>query len=97
MRALQPQLNFLHVEITSQLVVVTQSSWSGNQILMKMNKNLLKISEQNQLQQMQEECQLQARKDQPPLRGKHQLQEVQKEVHHQINLNMVKLQELEGI
>ena len=91
------QLNSLHVETTSQLVEVTLLLWSGNQTLMKMNKNLLKILERNQLQPMQEVCQLPARKDQLQLRDKRQLQEPQREVLLQINLNMVKLQELAEI
>jgi len=43
MRAHLLRLPFLHVETILQLVVVTQLLWYGKVILMKTNKNLLKI------------------------------------------------------
>ena len=45
MKAHQPQLHFRHVVIISQLVEVILLSWFGKVILMKTNKNLLKILE----------------------------------------------------
>lgn len=84
-------LNSLHVETISPLVVVTQLSWYGKVIWTKMNKNLLKILELNLNQQMQEECQLLARKDQLLQRDKEQ-QELEVMDPHKNQL-MVELQE----